>query len=885
MPVTTTPIPLASTTSDAGKLVVSINQLIARSAELVGVTNSNEEDIGDTGTLLTDDKSSLVAALNEIVGKFNSGELVSAYIGLLTDLNTSNKSNVVSAINEVNSKIGNTSALTTATNTNVVAAINEINEIVHTLGAIDSGAIIAELASKVSKNGDTMVGPLNISTGLQGTNSELLGLGWGDNLLPAWKFVLEGSGAIALFSFDQLTGLSTGRKLSLTDDGALSINGDLQVGNGSATLEVDGDIVGADWAQVGGSTNAIASILAKIDNYLLDTGDTITGKLIHKFGNSGTSVVMRDISFGNTIGKSWDETLDLSDNYLLRSYNKANGALLATVLKLTTAGNAEISGTLKTGGTLTVGTNATFASDGNVVGSAWNTFGSSTNAITAIQNYVAQQLASYVGFPTGGLQNQALIKASGSDNDFTWGGPYAALSHTHPISQVTSLQTSLDAKANLAGATFTGSIGISNSGAAIELGGRGVANTPVIDFHSGAVDVSYDARIYATGGTGANAGANLSYAAASHGFSGHMDVAGTVTANDMIIDGAGTNNPDFLMYRLGVQVGGFYHDGTNLILRRYNTTTGSGEGYISIGGNGTTDLKYNNNTIWHAGNDGAGSGLDADLFDGQDSAYYRNIGNMNAGTLPDARLSGAYTGITNLTMTGQLTISNSVPIIRLQDTTASAYDARIRLDTNNVYFDGSSDGTTYAEVLRFEMDTKVGYMSQLFLTTSGEAIRLAAPTAGQDPYMSFYSGATRTAYIQYLDTGTTTGFFLTNAVSDDKVGIDNSGGTSALRFWDNSRAALDVVITSANIDTYDLAKYYTGSDVDEITFPLGHTLLALVAVTHPDRNAQQTPALCTGDTRQYVTTLHSRAETACTGTWRARGITGSDDRYLFQRVG
>lgn len=36
--------------------------------------------------------------------------------------------------------------------------------------------------------------------------------------------------------------------------------------------------------------------------------------------------------------------------------------------------------------------------------------------------------------------------------------------------------------------------------------------------------------------------------------------------------------------------------------------------------------------------DGAGSGLDADLLDGQDSAFYRSASNLNAGTVPDARL-------------------------------------------------------------------------------------------------------------------------------------------------------------------------------------------------------------------------------------------------------
>ena len=35
------------------------------------------------------------------------------------------------------------------------------------------------------------------------------------------------------------------------------------------------------------------------------------------------------------------------------------------------------------------------------------------------------------------------------------------------------------------------------------------------------------------------------------------------------------------------------------------------------------DLYAGSNKIWHAGNDGAGSGLDADLLDGQDASYYR----------------------------------------------------------------------------------------------------------------------------------------------------------------------------------------------------------------------------------------------------------------------
>jgi hypothetical protein len=39
-------------------------------------------------------------------------------------------------------------------------------------------------------------------------------------------------------------------------------------------------------------------------------------------------------------------------------------------------------------------------------------------------------------------------------------------------------------------------------------------------------------------------------------------------------------------------------------------------------------------TAWHSGNDGSGSGLDADLLDGQSSSYYATASLSNVGTLP-----------------------------------------------------------------------------------------------------------------------------------------------------------------------------------------------------------------------------------------------------------
>ena len=48
--------------------------------------------------------------------------------------------------------------------------------------------------------------------------------------------------------------------------------------------------------------------------------------------------------------------------------------------------------------------------------------------------------------------------------------------------------------------------------------------------------------------------------------------------------------------------------------------------------------------VWHQGNDGGGSALDADLLDNQHGTYYRNADNLNAGIIPLARIPATLTG-------------------------------------------------------------------------------------------------------------------------------------------------------------------------------------------------------------------------------------------------
>ena len=61
--------------------------------------------------------------------------------------------------------------------------------------------------------------------------------------------------------------------------------------------------------------------------------------------------------------------------------------------------------------------------------------------------------------------------------------------------------------------------------------------------------------------------------------------------------------------------------------------------------------------------DGTGSGVDADLLDGQEGTYYRDAGNINAGTLASARggtgvsNAGTITNASNTTITGGGTLA------------------------------------------------------------------------------------------------------------------------------------------------------------------------------------------------------------------------------------
>ena len=81
-------------------------------------------------------------------------------------------------------------------------------------------------------------------------------------------------------------------------------------------------------------------------------------------------------------------------------------------------------------------------------------------------------------------------------------------------------------------------------------------------------------------------------------------------------------------------------------LSSYLTSTGVLNTHTDVNHGTPTngDLLYWNgpNLKWENLTPGSGSGLDADLLDGNDGSYYQNASNINTGTLGSGRLSGSY---------------------------------------------------------------------------------------------------------------------------------------------------------------------------------------------------------------------------------------------------
>jgi len=120
-------------------------------------------------------------------------------------------------------------------------------------------------------------------------------------------------------------------------------------------------------------------------------------------------------------------------------------------------------------------------------------------------------------------------------------------------------------------------------------------------------------------------------------------------------------------------------------------------------------------TIWHSGNDGSGSGLDADKLDDQEGSFYRNASNLNAGTVPVERLSGTY----NIDISGNAATASNASKLGNRSVTAFAYsESKGNTDLNTI----TQSGMYRIENSNANMPSGVQYGQLLVIHGAGDTI-------------------------------------------------------------------------------------------------------------------------------------------------------------------
>lgn len=142
---------------------------------------------------------------------------------------------------------------------------------------------------------------------------------------------------------------------------------------------------------------------------------------------------------------------------------------------------------------------------------------------------------------------------------------------------------------------------------------------------------SVTAGSYLTGGTITGSG-TLAVDATSANTASKIvvrDSNGSFSAQDIYANTfQSTNNGNGTNFKVGddAWIGDINTANTIRITGLQDSTSGyivfGNSNATALGRTGTGALTYGGNTVWHAGNDGASSGLDADLLDGQHGSYY-----------------------------------------------------------------------------------------------------------------------------------------------------------------------------------------------------------------------------------------------------------------------
>ena len=266
--------------------------------------------------------------------------------------------------------------------------------------------------------------------------------------------------------------------------------------------------------------------------------------------------------------------------------------------------------------------------------------------------------------------------------------------------------------------------------------------------------------------------------------------ASSITQHQASITGTGILNSGSINTGFGnINIGTstFTGNGSGLTtLNASNLSSGTVSG-SRLGGNQTmAGVKtFNNtsaatNTTTGAVRVGGGMGVAGDLYAGSLNTtngagiQALNATNLSSGTVANARISGTYSNVTGTGALNAGSITSGFGNINIGTSTFTGNGSGL----TNVNADtlDSLDSTAF---LRADAnDTATG---QITFQRNDEVFKIVAPTTSNSPYIGWYQGATRRAYMQFVNGGTL-------RLASDQHGsrVDIGNGTNGLTYTDGT---------------------------------------------------------------------------------------------------
>jgi hypothetical protein len=233
--------------------------------------------------------------------------------------------------------------------------------------------------------------------------------------------------------------------------------------------------------------------------------------------------------------------------------------------------------------------------------------------------------------------------------------------------------------------------------------------------------------------------------ASTSGFGTYLNQALLTTSSPTFDQVITSNNGNGTNFRLGddVWIGDINLANTLRVQGVQNAANayivfGSGD-TTALGRAGTGALTYGGNTIWHAGNDGSGTGLDADLLDGSHASAFSpaagsssitTVGTISSGTWNGSSISTTYTdakvtsvsagtgisvnattGAVTVTNTGTLTVAGTANQVLINGGTAAA-NGNITLSLPQSLGTGSSPTFAAITVGKSGTDSTITFPAQ-----------------------------------------------------------------------------------------------------------------------------------------------------------------------------